>query len=401
MIHVCFALYDKTGRYSKFTGTTMLSIFENTKSEVTVHILCDNTISDENRDKLTYVAEQYKQHVKFYNVEELCADKIAEIIELVPAIERSRFSIATFYRFLIPAVFPTDLDKIIYLDSDIIVNLNLNELWQIDLGDKPLAAVVESDNGVGSQTWFNLCRDGIVKADDYFNAGVMLMNLNAFRAEDNTVRKGLKFISEDSRRAQFFDQDALNYCFSTRFLKLPRKFNRFTRWAQGEPIGKRIYHYTVHYLQMDMHDPFNRLWMEYFAKTPWFDIEIIGRLYDGILQMFTNLRASMIKLTAVMSGKARVFVMRKNDVDSIKQIFSVRDDEEVIIADKYIPRQEVFESMNASRGKKFFFIFMPDFPFVNFEKMGFVKGTDFVDGFTFLPEVYGIPLDSHRLLKAM
>ena len=30
MIHICFGLYDKTGRYSKFTGTTMLSLFENT-----------------------------------------------------------------------------------------------------------------------------------------------------------------------------------------------------------------------------------------------------------------------------------------------------------------------------------------------------------------------------------
>ena len=29
MIHVCFSLYDKTGQYSKFTGTTMLSMFEN------------------------------------------------------------------------------------------------------------------------------------------------------------------------------------------------------------------------------------------------------------------------------------------------------------------------------------------------------------------------------------
>lgn len=32
MIHVCFALYDKAGHYSKFTGTTMLSLFENTNN---------------------------------------------------------------------------------------------------------------------------------------------------------------------------------------------------------------------------------------------------------------------------------------------------------------------------------------------------------------------------------
>ena len=61
MIHVCFAIYDKTGRYSKFTGTTMLSLFENTTSSVTVHILHDNTLPAENRDKFSYIAGRYGQ----------------------------------------------------------------------------------------------------------------------------------------------------------------------------------------------------------------------------------------------------------------------------------------------------------------------------------------------------
>ena len=36
MIHVCFGLHDKTGRYSKFTGTTMLSMFENSSTPPTL-----------------------------------------------------------------------------------------------------------------------------------------------------------------------------------------------------------------------------------------------------------------------------------------------------------------------------------------------------------------------------
>ena len=104
MIHVCFGLHDKTGRYSKFTGTAMCSIFENTTSKVTVYILHDNTLTQDNRDKFIYLAGQYNQFVEFYNVEELCADKIAEMIELIPSVKTSRFSIATFYRLLIPQV---------------------------------------------------------------------------------------------------------------------------------------------------------------------------------------------------------------------------------------------------------------------------------------------------------
>ena len=88
MIHICFGLYDKTGRYSKFTGTTMLSIFDNTNSEVTVHILHDNTLTQDNRDKFIYLAGRYNQHVKFYNAEELCADKINFIKSNLSALSR-------------------------------------------------------------------------------------------------------------------------------------------------------------------------------------------------------------------------------------------------------------------------------------------------------------------------
>ena len=52
MIHVCLCFHDKTGRYAKFVGTTIFSLFENTESEVTVHILHDNTLTADNHDNL-------------------------------------------------------------------------------------------------------------------------------------------------------------------------------------------------------------------------------------------------------------------------------------------------------------------------------------------------------------
>ena len=71
MIHVCFGLYDKTGHYSKFTGTTICSLFDNMTSEVTAHILHDNTLTQDNREKFFALADRYKQRVNFYNVDEL------------------------------------------------------------------------------------------------------------------------------------------------------------------------------------------------------------------------------------------------------------------------------------------------------------------------------------------
>lgn len=142
MIHVCFGLHDKTGRYSKFTGTAVLSMFENHNTltrrlpSITVHILHDNTLSTDNRDKFSYVAGQYGQLVKFYNVEELCAEKIEQLRESPMKRSMARYSVGAIFRFLIPHVFSTEIKKVIYLDSDIIVNLNINELWQIELDKK-------------------------------------------------------------------------------------------------------------------------------------------------------------------------------------------------------------------------------------------------------------------------
>ena len=226
MIHVCFALYDKTGHYSRFTGTAMLSLFENTKSEVTVHLLHDNTLTDDNRDKFIQIAERYKQQLKFYNVEELCADKIAKIEECFSQAKNSHFSIAMFYRLFIPhLLLPQGIEKVIYLDSDIIVNLDIAELWQVELENYPLAAVREVDNGVDIARYSRLVSDGFVKAETYFNSGVLLMNLKVLRNEEANISAGIKFRSEHPEYT-YFDQEILNYCFESRTLNLPLKFNR-------------------------------------------------------------------------------------------------------------------------------------------------------------------------------
>ena len=227
MIHVCFGLHDKTGRYSKFTGTAMLSLFENHDTpphlpSITVHILHDNTLTQDNRDKFSYVAGQYGQLVKFYNVETLCADKIRELLQSMPNVPNLPQSIATCYRFLIPQIFPAEIKKIIYLDSDIIVNLDIQEFWQVNLDDMPLAVVPEMQSYVPTNPLHYLCREGFVKAEDFFNAGILLMNLKQLRKAEKNLSKGMQFHAEHPE-CDGNDQAILNYCFSTEAVKLPQK----------------------------------------------------------------------------------------------------------------------------------------------------------------------------------
>ena len=297
MIHVCFSLHT----YFKFMGTAMLSLFENTNSKLIVHILHSNIVTNDSRDKLIQIAERYGHSLKFYNVDELCADRIAKIKEFFPNLDMNRYSFATFYRLFTPHLLPKGIEKTIYLDSDIIVNLDISELWQVELAEHPLGAVPEihqfKDKNAAIKNRKHYAP--ILDPEDYFNAGVMLMNLKILRKEEATIQAGMKFISEHASAYPYNDQDILNYCFSTSYLKLPLKFNQFVfraRNADDWTIDKEIYHYAGGSAQfnMNMNDPYNKLFMDYFIKTPWVDDDTCASLNGGAISPRRSYLVSVI-----------------------------------------------------------------------------------------------------------
>ena len=367
----------------------------------------DNTLTSENRDKFIYLAGQYNQLVKFYNVEVSCADKINEMIRFLPDMAKLNLTIGTLYRLTAPQLLPKDINKSIYLDSDIIVNLDINELWKTELGNAPLAVVPEMKSYVPTNSIHYLCHKGFVKAEDFFNAGVLLMNLDRLHVEEKTLIKGINFYKKHPD-CDGGDQSILNYCFSTESVKLPQKFNllvEYSRMNNDFEIANRICHYITSSrgrgYGLNIRDPFNRLWLKYFIKTPWFDEETIGKLYSGVQQMQIDLKNFMIQLSAVLSGKTRVFFVLPQNVDATKKIFSIRDDEEIILAENQSSLQRLIDAMNASRGKKVFFIMLQYFPFQILSSAGFVAGRDFLNGFDFLSEAQGVPYNSFPLIMAM
>ena len=344
----------------------------------------------------------YGQLINFYNVEELCADRIAEIRKYLPKADNKRFTIGAFYRFFIPFVLPNTIEKAIYLDGDIIVTLDINEFWQIDLADKPLGVMSSAPIGL----------KGIIKAEDYFNNGVLLMNLAVLRNEYETVKAGMKFFLENPQHFKWPTQDLHNYCFATRAMKLPQKFNSYLIGAyrpkeKKEFPSKKIYHYIGLWssLTMDLSDPFNRLWMSYFIRTPFFDEDSMGRLYNAFLQVRSDLKNSALKLSAIMSGKTRAFFVEPEKVDSMKKIFSIRDDETIIPAENKESIQRLIGAMKIAQGKCIFFImtaklFNENFPFDLLTKEGFVENKDFVKGWNYLNSPLS-PAVSYSFIQAM
>ncbi len=412
MIHVCFALYDKTGHFAKFVGTAMLSLFENAVTpphSIAVHILHDNTLTNDSRDKFMYIAGRYEQIVKFYNVEELCTNRIKKIKELLPRAVQTRFTIAMYYRFFIPDVLPPNIDKIIYLDADIIVNLDINELWQFDLGEKVLGVVTKS-----SQELLDAPNKGS------FNSGVMLINVPVFRSAEENINNAIEFMSEHPEYGGN-DQSILNYCFAKEVLHLPVKFNRLVKFNRGyhrlldrgykdTQVKNMIYHFNAHNsvrgLGTDMSDPYNRLWMSYFIRTPFFDADSIGRLCELFRKIHNKLRTGNLKFYNALLGKTRTFFIEPTEIDAIKKIFSIRDDELIIPAENEDSLKKLFAEMKNSKGKTVFFIMTEiflekKFPFDQLKKEGFINGKDFFNGRIFLSEENGGSINSNPYIQVL
>lgn len=414
MIHVCYSLHDRNGNYSKFTGTSIISMLENHNAPrtITIHILHDDTLTPNNRDKFSYIVGRYGQNINFYNVAELYADKIAEFKRLIPNINRSVLSIGAFYRFFSLDMLPPAINKLIYLDSDTIVNLDIAELQAIEIGDNALAAVPEAENGISPMTnpWdgCDIVREGLVKTEDYFNTGVLIMNLRRLRNEKDVLQRGLEFRAKQNTSSM--DQYILNYCYSAQTLKLPIKYNCFVRQKRllnKMAIENNIYHYlsapSGFGMTLDLNDSFSRLWFEYFAMTPWFNADAIANLEREFRSIYADRQKFAAQISAMVAGKQRVFLVLPKYAETIVKAFYIRPDEEVILINSTESLQLMVDRLKSAGGQKFLFTITVGYDVVKdwLSAEGFVEGRDFVNGMAFLSDANGSPLDTWSLLNAM
>ena len=129
----------------------------------------------------------------------------------------SHISKATYYRLMISDLLP-EVDKVIYLDCDIVVNGSLNELWDTDISNYAIAAVLQIGHG------FEAERLGYPMSYGYFNAGVNMLNLKYFR--EHSVKEALfKYAEENLDKLLYNDQDILNAVLYDKCLHLLPMWN--------------------------------------------------------------------------------------------------------------------------------------------------------------------------------
>jgi len=113
-----------------------------------------------------------------------------------------------YFRLLAPYILPESIDRILYLDADIIINGSLHELYEQDF-EGAYAAVIKDRFDFCDEVVLQKKKLGMIDSDVYFNSGVMLMNLSVFR-ENIKLNDIMDFIEEHRDKLFYFDQDILN-----------------------------------------------------------------------------------------------------------------------------------------------------------------------------------------------
>lgn len=260
-IQIAFGLHDKNGYYSVWVGTAMQSVMEHTTSKICFHIMHDDTLTESNKNRLIQTANAFQQRIIFHPID----------VEHFSAVKKrvKGYSIASMFRILLPDLLP-EMEKIIYLDADILAARDIKELWETNISEHCLAAVPDMLTSHHEAYSIPIQKKEILP-EQYFNSGILYLNLNKIRERGDLLNATLDYI-ERTPETDLLDQDALNYVFRDSTLLLDESWNywaSFVRKNKETKLANKIYHYVGTRLHLFYHTEMDQLYYETICRTPW------------------------------------------------------------------------------------------------------------------------------------
>ena len=250
-INVCLACDDN---YSKYAGVVIASILANAnpKDRLNFYIL-DGGISEDNKQKIQSLKFIKDCEINFITIDE----SMFEEYKVVPTLQHISF--ATFYRLKLTTLLP-EVDKVIYLDCDMVAVSSLKNLFETDFENNYACGVRD----IGKKL--------LRKNPNYVNAGMLFFNLNLMR-KDRVEEKYLDYI-KSGQRLRYADQDIINGTMLGRIKIVDEEWNvqssNFTN-RSSYTNNPRIIHFIAKrkpwmWASFSYH---RNLFFKYLQLTPW------------------------------------------------------------------------------------------------------------------------------------
>ena len=287
--------------YLQHCVAMLCSLYENNKgAKIVVHLLVDS-LSLESRNIISSLSERYGNQTVFYDID-------AEMLENIQLNDvmlngKKMYSMATYYRMFLPSLLSDDIERILYLDCDVIVLRDVCDLFCLNMEGYGVAAVKDAspyDN-------YHRSKMGLGMQHSAFCAGMMMLNLDYWR-KNNSQEKLLEYATRPWEKVMMQDQDALNYVFRDSWLHLPYKWGKTPlsiapidctqKWFDIREYVESpcIYHYAAHAKPwLDVWFPDRSYYWKYLGlsgypnpQTTHANRQLCWRIRKGVIRYYIN-----------------------------------------------------------------------------------------------------------------
>jgi len=250
----------------------------NPDADIVFHVIVDETVSKKFQKQLCEVVINNDRHVvDFLLFDETIFNTFPQIGEI-----KAHVTKATYYRLFVDRMLPVDIEKVLYLDCDVVVDNNLNKLFETDISNYAVGCVTDM-----SEAFHEYNRLGYDSKLGYFNAGVLLLNLKYWR-EHHVADDFMNIIINHPEKIKLHDQDVLNIVFCKNKLTLPLLYNVQNGFLWKPQYLQINYDKYQNELNDAIHDgaiihfcseikpwhkdcdhPLREIWFKYFKETRW------------------------------------------------------------------------------------------------------------------------------------
>jgi lipopolysaccharide biosynthesis glycosyltransferase len=206
-LHVAYAV-DET--YAAHAAVSIASLLDTNRNHDVSILVVHDGLAEDTRTRLRRVVEsRAATAIRF--------EDAAARVATLPTF--ARFPAAIYMRFLVPDLVGPGVERVLYLDADTIVRVDLADLWNVDLGRACVGAVTDFGAMAHQRERLDLGQGGA-----FFNNGVLLFDVPKWRLS-NTTERLLAFLARRGPELLMPDQDAFNLVVAKEICRLPPKWN--------------------------------------------------------------------------------------------------------------------------------------------------------------------------------
>lgn len=206
----CYVACATDHRYVALTCVMLSSLDDNADIPEATLLIAAFGLSEDDQAHIRLSAGKYGERARFVHLDENSPEFIVRPPFDCP--------LPLLARFVLPGLLKEPRSRLIMLDTDMIVNRSLRPLFEMNMRGVPVAAVHDSIS------WRE--HYGREPHPHYFNAGMMMIDVDRFNAEE-IGRRSLERLAAYDHRPMWLDQDAINDVLGDRWLPLDRRWNFF------------------------------------------------------------------------------------------------------------------------------------------------------------------------------